>query len=111
MQEGGCDLYEWYEGPWDPFVQNLLVDLRDAVWDLKRERAILQNVLSDTVMKLEQQKETEKALRKLEQSKREATATQLKEKKGRVCKLRFCGCCCSCNWGCGNVLSSVNCIV
>lgn len=41
MQEGGCDLYEWYEGPWDPFVQNLLVDLRDVVWDLKRERAIL----------------------------------------------------------------------
>jgi hypothetical protein len=63
-------------------------------------------------MKLEQQKkETEKALRKLEQSKREATATQLKEKRGGSANCCFCGCCCSCNWGCGNVLSSMNYIV
>ncbi|KAG2607141.1 hypothetical protein PVAP13_4NG198900, partial [Panicum virgatum] len=33
----GCGFMEWFEGPVDPFVATLLVDLRDAVWALKRE--------------------------------------------------------------------------
>ena len=35
----------WYEGPVDPFVASLLVDLRDAVWTLKRERMELKAAL------------------------------------------------------------------
>ena len=37
----------WYEGPVDPFVASLLVDLRDAVWTLKRERMELKAALEE----------------------------------------------------------------
>lgn len=41
-----------------PFVRGLLVDLRDAVWELKKERATLKDELSDAVKKIEEQKVT-----------------------------------------------------
>ncbi|CAO2183284.1 unnamed protein product [Urochloa humidicola] len=83
-REGGCSLIRWYEGPYNPFVQTLLVDLRDAVWDLKREREQLRNALADAVMKLEQQKQVaEDAVTKLEQHKREAVKQVQKLEKGR----------------------------
>jgi hypothetical protein len=45
-----------------------LVDLRDVVWALKREKAQLRNVFADVVMKLEQEKKETADLRmKLEQ--------------------------------------------
>lgn len=47
---------QWYERPHNAFVQGLLVDLRDAVWNLKRERADLQHVIGDAVMQLNEQK-------------------------------------------------------
>jgi len=46
----------WYEGPVDPFVASLLVDLRDAVWTLKHERMELKAAIADVVVKMEQQK-------------------------------------------------------
>lgn len=46
----------WYEGPVDPFVASLFVDLCDAIWSLKRERMELKSALANAVVKMEQQK-------------------------------------------------------
>ncbi|CAO2149682.1 unnamed protein product [Urochloa humidicola] len=62
-RNGGCDFGGWYEGPVDVFIRGLLVDLRDAVWALKKERVELKAAIADTVMKLElSKKETAKML-------------------------------------------------
>ena len=53
----------WFEGPVDEFVRGLLVDLRDTVWGLKRERVELKAALADAVVKMEQQKEEISALK------------------------------------------------
>ena len=53
----------WYEGPVDPFVATLLVDLRDAVWALKRERVDLKSAIADAVVKMELQKKEITALK------------------------------------------------
>ncbi|CAN6335344.1 unnamed protein product [Urochloa humidicola] len=53
-RDGGCSLLRWYDGPCDRFMRTLLVDLRDAIWALKNERAQLRSALADTAMKLEQ---------------------------------------------------------
>ena len=45
-----------YEAPVDPFVVTLLVDLRDTVWALRRERNEVKAALADAVVKMEQQK-------------------------------------------------------
>jgi len=45
-------------------MQGLLVDLRDAVWNLKRERADLEHALGDTVMQLNEQKKEATTLKK-----------------------------------------------
>ncbi|KAJ1299039.1 hypothetical protein BS78_01G501200 [Paspalum vaginatum] len=55
-RSGGCNFISWYEGRVDPFVRGLLVDLRNAVWELKRERAVLKEELSEAVKKIEEQK-------------------------------------------------------
>ena len=46
----------WYEAPVDPFVATLLVDLRDTVWALRRERNEVKAALADAVVKMEQYK-------------------------------------------------------
>jgi len=62
-QEGGCQFFGWYEAPCDVFVRGLLVDLRDAVWNLKRENKNLKDALGDGGMKLEQEKKKGEALK------------------------------------------------
>ncbi|TVU06994.1 hypothetical protein EJB05_47032, partial [Eragrostis curvula] len=49
----GCDLMEWYEGRHDPFVQTLLIDLRDAVWKLKKEEAVIKRQFNEAVEMIE----------------------------------------------------------
>jgi uncharacterized membrane protein YcjF (UPF0283 family) len=86
LQAGGCDLHEWYEGHVDPFVKSLLVDLRDVVWALKREKAQLRNAFADAVLKLEREKETADLRMKLEQQQKESAdaLTKLEESKTEV---------------------------
>jgi len=55
-QSGGCSFRGWYEPPHDDFVRDLLVDLRDAMWNLKRERGNLQQDLAAVGNQLEQEK-------------------------------------------------------
>jgi len=63
LQSGGCGFIGWYEGLVDPFVATLLVDLRDAVWALKRERVDLKSAIADAVVKMEQMKKKIAALK------------------------------------------------
>ena len=53
----------WFEGHVDPFVTTLLVDLRDAVWALKRERVDLKSAIANAVVKMEQMKKKIAALK------------------------------------------------
>ena len=53
----------WFDGLVDPFVATLLVDLRDAVWALKRERVERKSTTADAVVKMEQQKKEITALK------------------------------------------------
>ena len=53
----------WFDGLVDPFVATLLVDLRDVVWVLKRERVELKSTIADVVVKMEQQKKEITALK------------------------------------------------
>ena len=53
----------WFDGPVDPFVATLLVDLRDAMWALKRERVDLKSAIADAVVKMEQMKKEIAALK------------------------------------------------
>jgi predicted ribosome quality control (RQC) complex YloA/Tae2 family protein len=64
-------------------VKSLLVDLRDAVWALKCEKAQLRNAFADAVLKLEQEKETADLRMKLEQQQKESAdaLTKLEESK------------------------------
>nr|CAB3465781.1 unnamed protein product [Digitaria exilis] len=55
----------WYEGPPDGFVHSLLVDLRETIWTLKREKTELKAALADAVLKLEQQR---KEMKRMSQS-------------------------------------------
>ncbi|WVZ87067.1 hypothetical protein U9M48_033762 [Paspalum notatum var. saurae] len=58
-RSGGCTFISWFEDQVESsFIRGLLVDLRDAVWELKKERAILKYELSDAVKKIEKQKLT-----------------------------------------------------
>ncbi|CAO2198948.1 unnamed protein product [Urochloa humidicola] len=85
-RHGGCQFVRWFEGPWHPFVQSLLVDLRDAVWSLKQENKDLQVALSDAVMKLEQEKK-EVAELKLKLQRMESEAQNAMVHDGRMKKL------------------------
>ena len=53
----------WYEGPVDSLVASLLMDLRDAVWAMRRERMELKAALADAVVKMELQKKEITALK------------------------------------------------
>ncbi|XBI35773.1 hypothetical protein VPH35_121419 [Triticum aestivum] len=43
-RRGGCEFYEWHDNPiTDPFLKQLVIDLRDKVWLLERRNAALQD--------------------------------------------------------------------
>lgn len=50
------------KGPVDVFIKGLLVDLRDTMWSLKREKEELKAALLDAVLKIEQHKKEASAL-------------------------------------------------
>ncbi|KAG2557469.1 hypothetical protein PVAP13_8NG256508 [Panicum virgatum] len=39
-----CSFYAWFDGEHTPFLKNLLLDLRDAVWNLRNENAQLKQL-------------------------------------------------------------------
>nr|CAB3498442.1 unnamed protein product [Digitaria exilis] len=82
--EGGCGFITWYEGPCNPFVASLLVDLRDAVWGLKDVNTALRLQLDDVTMRLEQEKNDAIALKELQRMEKEEE--QLKLRDGRTNK-------------------------
>ncbi|KAG2601068.1 hypothetical protein PVAP13_5KG567600 [Panicum virgatum] len=74
-RSGGCNFMGWFEGPIDEFIRGLLVDLRDTVWGLKRERVELKAALADAVVKMEQLKEEISALKVENQALKAANKT------------------------------------
>uniref|UniRef100_A0A8I6X6B4 GRF-type domain-containing protein n=1 Tax=Hordeum vulgare subsp. vulgare TaxID=112509 RepID=A0A8I6X6B4_HORVV len=44
---GGCDWFKWFDDPTTPFLRQLLVDLRDAVNNFRRENTRLTGVNAD----------------------------------------------------------------
>ncbi|KAK3161251.1 hypothetical protein QOZ80_1BG0074670 [Eleusine coracana subsp. coracana] len=84
-REGDCDLYEWYEGPVDPFVSTLLVDLYNAVWALKRQKATLREALAEATWKVHNKE------REMEELKLELDAAEAEKEEMRVMvkKLQF----------------------
>uniref|UniRef100_A0A8R7K0P7 GRF-type domain-containing protein n=1 Tax=Triticum urartu TaxID=4572 RepID=A0A8R7K0P7_TRIUA len=43
-RRGGCDFYQWHDDPiTNPFLKQLVIDLRDQVWLLERTNAVLQD--------------------------------------------------------------------
>ena len=90
-QSGGCSFRGWYEPPHDDFVRDLLVDLCDVMWNLKRERGNLQQDLAAVGNQLEQEKTENARLlaavgKQLEQAKTE-NARLLAKDEERVASL------------------------
>ncbi|KAK3124630.1 hypothetical protein QOZ80_7BG0589630 [Eleusine coracana subsp. coracana] len=86
-REGGCSFSSWYEGPHDPFVQTLLVDLRNAVWTLKRQNAAMREELAINATKHEELK-PEVAELMADSTAREGLKVKRDELKGTVKQLQ-----------------------
>ncbi|CAO2206591.1 unnamed protein product [Urochloa humidicola] len=70
---GGCRYWFWAEGPHSVFIQELLIDLRNAVWALKRQNRELVNRLGDAAIMVEEHKEQVRELRAVANQKEEET--------------------------------------
>ena len=46
----------WYEGCHDPFVQSLLVDLRNVVWCMRKQNSTFNGAMADAAMKAHDEK-------------------------------------------------------
>ncbi|XP_037457306.1 uncharacterized protein LOC119328420 [Triticum dicoccoides] len=60
---GGCRWWRWIDDPTTPFLRQLLVDLRDAVNNLRRENTQLRGVNADLEMGIEDRSTQNNALR------------------------------------------------
>ncbi|KAK3153657.1 hypothetical protein QOZ80_2BG0179200 [Eleusine coracana subsp. coracana] len=63
-RDGGCDFMGWYEGPVDPFVVTLLIDLLDDVWTVKKRRAMMKQTVKEAFEKIGDQEADIDALKK-----------------------------------------------
>ncbi|KAI4963324.1 hypothetical protein ZWY2020_015032 [Hordeum vulgare] len=62
---GGCDWFKSFDDPTTPFLRQLLVDLRDAVNNFRRENTRLRGVNADLEQGIEEQSIQMHALRSL----------------------------------------------
>ncbi|KAI4993509.1 hypothetical protein ZWY2020_007822 [Hordeum vulgare] len=51
---GGCDWFKWFDEPTTPFLRQILVDLRDAVNNLRGENTRLREVNADLEQGIEE---------------------------------------------------------
>lgn len=65
FQSGGCDFWEWYEDNMaNPFITQLLVDLRDAVRTLKKENKEMRAHIAEARARMDAQIAVETQLRR-----------------------------------------------
>ncbi|CAO1945173.1 unnamed protein product [Urochloa humidicola] len=60
---GGCRFWLWAEPPHPVFIQELLIDLRNAVWAARRQNRELHNRLGDAALMVEEHREEVRALK------------------------------------------------
>ncbi|KAK3145191.1 hypothetical protein QOZ80_4AG0325170 [Eleusine coracana subsp. coracana] len=84
---GGCGFMCWYEGPHDAFVQMLLIDLRNAVWSLKKEKAALNEALGEATARVDSLEKKLVAAVKKEEHKVDALKSEKEDLKAEVRKL------------------------
>ncbi|KAK3137256.1 hypothetical protein QOZ80_5BG0449940 [Eleusine coracana subsp. coracana] len=98
-RSGGCDMYEWFEGPVDPFVATLLVDLRNEVWKLRRQKrelfASMQSEVHEKELAMADLKSSLVAVRKMAADlKREVAELRAGRKKTSwMCRMMVGSCC------------------
>ncbi|KAJ1294356.1 hypothetical protein BS78_01G140100 [Paspalum vaginatum] len=51
---GGCDYWEWHDGPTTRFLKELLIDMRDKIWALARDNADLRDSISKSRTELDE---------------------------------------------------------
>ncbi|CAL4917636.1 unnamed protein product [Urochloa decumbens] len=85
---GGCDLWIWAENSTTtPFVRQLLVDLRDMVWRLKRERREMQAELREAKRMLQEQRAIPEAELRALQEQLQAKDNEISVLRARVSDL------------------------
>ncbi|KAK3153474.1 hypothetical protein QOZ80_2BG0173790 [Eleusine coracana subsp. coracana] len=84
---GGCALMCWYERWHDAFLQTLLVDLRSAMWSLKKEKTTLNEALGEATAKLDSMEKKLAAVKKEEADKVDALKSEKEDLKAEVRKL------------------------
>ncbi|KAK3153522.1 hypothetical protein QOZ80_2BG0175900 [Eleusine coracana subsp. coracana] len=84
---GGIAFMCWYERWYDAFLQTLLVDLRNAVWSLKKEKTALNEALGEAIARLDSMEKKLAAVKKEEKDKVDALKSKKQDLKAEVGKL------------------------
>ncbi|KAK3153661.1 hypothetical protein QOZ80_2BG0179280 [Eleusine coracana subsp. coracana] len=86
-QVGGCAFMCWYEHRHDAFLQTLLVDLRNVVWSLKKEKTTLNEALGEATARLDLMEKKLAVMKKEEEDKVDALKSEKEDLKVEVRKL------------------------
>ncbi|KAK3143236.1 hypothetical protein QOZ80_4BG0360530 [Eleusine coracana subsp. coracana] len=83
---GGCTFMCWFERRHDAFVQTLLVDLRNVMWSLKKEKMALNEALGEATARVDSMEKKLVAVKK-EEDKVDALKSEKEDLKAEVRKL------------------------
>ncbi|KAK3153495.1 hypothetical protein QOZ80_2BG0174640 [Eleusine coracana subsp. coracana] len=86
-QVGGSTFMCWYKRRHDALLQTLLVDLRNAVWSLKKEKTTLNEALGEATTRLDSMEKKLAAVKKEEEDKVDALKSKKEDLKAEVRKL------------------------
>ncbi|KAK3121510.1 hypothetical protein QOZ80_8BG0654880 [Eleusine coracana subsp. coracana] len=84
---GGCAFMCWYECRHDALLETLLVDLRNVVWSLKKEKIALNKALGEASARLDLMEKKLAAVKKEEEDKVDALKSEKEDLKAEVRKL------------------------
>ncbi|KAK3160931.1 hypothetical protein QOZ80_1BG0068490 [Eleusine coracana subsp. coracana] len=84
---GGCAFMCWYERRHDAFLQTLLIDLRNVVWSLKKEKTALNEALGEATTRLDSMEKKLAAVKKEDEDEMDALKSEIEDLKAEVRKL------------------------